>query len=104
MRILPNDGAQARIAVNGRSTKQRLTPQTPPFYYTSCDYFGPYLVKVGRNKTTKHYAVIFTCLNTRAIHLELAVDFSTMSLCKFYEDFSPLEDVQSLCSATTVPS
>ena len=31
-----------------------------------------------RNKTTKNYGVIFTCLNTRAVDLELAVDYSTM--------------------------
>ena len=71
----------------GDLPKQRLTPQTPPFYYTSCDYFGPYLVKVGRNRTTKHYAVIFTCLNTRAIHLELAVDYSTMSFMQVLRRF-----------------
>ena len=34
--------------------------------------------KISRNKTAKHYGVIFTCLNTRAVHLELAVDYSTM--------------------------
>ena len=56
----------------------RLAPYTPPFHYTSCDYFGPYIVKIGRNKTTKHYGVLFTCLNTRAVHLELAVDCSTL--------------------------
>ena len=27
----------------------RMTPFSPPFLYTSCDYFGPYSVKVGRN-------------------------------------------------------
>ena len=59
--------------------EKRLAPQTPPFYYTSCDYFGPYTLKVGRNKIAKHYGVIFTFLNIRAIHLELAVDYSTMS-------------------------
>ena len=31
----------------------RVTPQTPPFYYTACDYFGPYNVKTGSNKTAK---------------------------------------------------
>jgi hypothetical protein len=67
--------------------EKRLAPQTPPFYYTSCDYFGPYAVKVGRNKTAKHYGVIFTCLNTRAIHLELAVDYSTMSYMQVLRRF-----------------
>ena len=56
----------------------RLAPCTPPFHHTACDYFGPFIVKIGRNKTTKHHGVVFTCLNTRAIHLELAVDCSTM--------------------------
>ena len=55
-----------------------LTPDTPPLYNTSCDYFGPYNMKIRINKTTKHYGVIFICLNTRAVHLELAVDYSTI--------------------------
>ena len=55
----------------------RLEPFTLPFYYTACDYFGPYKVKISRNTTTKHFGVIFTCMNSRAIHLELAVDYST---------------------------
>ena len=65
----------------------RLAPQTPPFYYSSCDYFGPYNVKIGRNKTRKHYGVIFTCLNTRAVHLELAVDLSTMEFIQVLRRF-----------------
>ena len=65
----------------------RLAPHTPPFYYTSCDYFGPFNVKIGRNKQMKHYGVIFTCLNTRAVHLELAVDLSTMEFMQVLRRF-----------------
>jgi len=65
----------------------RLAPFNPPFYYTSCDYFGPINVKIGRNKTSKHYGVIFTCLNTRAVHLELAVDCSTMEFIQVLRRF-----------------
>ncbi|XP_067029239.1 uncharacterized protein [Acropora muricata] len=65
----------------------RLAPQTPPFYYTACDYFGPFTVKVGRNKKAKHYGVIFTCLNTRAVHLEMAVDCTTMELMQVLRRF-----------------
>ena len=65
----------------------RMEPHTPPFYRTACDYFGPYLVKIGRNKTTKHYGVVFTCLSTRAVHLELATDYSTMEFLQTLRRF-----------------
>ena len=65
----------------------RLAPHTPPLYYTSCDYFVPYNVKIGRNKEMKHYDVIFTCLSTRAVHLELAMDLSTMEFMQVLRRF-----------------
>ena len=65
----------------------RLAPFTPPFFNTACDYFGPYHVKIGRNKSTKHYGVVFTCLNTRAVHLELAVDYSAMDFIQVLHRF-----------------
>ena len=65
----------------------RLQPYTPPFLYTSCDYFGPVKVKVGRNKTAKHYGVIFTCLNTRAVHCEIATDLTTMEFLQVLRRF-----------------
>ena len=65
----------------------RLAPQTPPFYYTACDYFGLYNVKIERNRTTKHYGVIFTCLNTGTVHMELAVDSSTMEFMQVLRTF-----------------
>ena len=58
----------------------RAAPHTPPFHYVLCDYFGPITVKILRNKTTKHYRVIFTGLNTKAVYLEIATDCSTMEL------------------------
>ena len=65
----------------------RLEPLTPPFHRTACDYFGLYKVKISRNKTTKHYGVLSTCLNTRAVHLELAVDYSTMEFLQTLRRF-----------------
>ena len=44
-------------------------------------------VKMSRNKTAKHYGVIFTCLNTRAVHLELAVDCTTMEFLQVLRRF-----------------
>ncbi|XP_048577231.1 uncharacterized protein K02A2.6-like [Nematostella vectensis] len=65
----------------------RLAPYIPPFFHTSCDYFGPINVRIGRNKSDKYYGVIFTCLNTRAVHLEMAVDLSTMDFLQVLRRF-----------------
>ena len=65
----------------------RLAPFTPPFHNTACDYFVPIVVKVSRNRTAKHYGVLFPCLNTRAVHFELAVDCSTMEFLQALRRF-----------------
>lgn len=67
--------------------ESRLAPFTPPFHYTSYDYFGPYCVQISRNKVAKYYCVIFTCLNTRAVHLELAADCTTMEFMQVLRCF-----------------
>ena len=48
-----------------------------PFEATGVDLFGPYEVKMGRRKSGKRWAVIFSCLKTRAIHLEVVESMST---------------------------
>ena len=66
---------------------ERLAPCTPPFHVTACDYFGPLQVKISRNKRAKNYGVLFTCLNTRAVHLELAADSSTQEFLQVLRRF-----------------
>ena len=78
---------KAEVQVMADLPELQLAPHTPPFHFTSCDYFGPYKVKIGRNKTTKHHGIIFTCLNTRAVHLELAVDCATMDFLQVLRRF-----------------
>ena len=81
---------QTETQVMAALPQHRLAPHTPPFYYTACDYFGPFYVKISRNKRDKHYGVIFTCLNTRAVHLEMAVDCSTMEFQQVMRRFFAL--------------
>ena len=56
----------------------RVTPDHPPFTFAAVDLFGPFLVKRGRSMV-KRYGVLFTCLTTRAVHIEVAHSLSTDS-------------------------
>ncbi|XP_045495971.1 uncharacterized protein LOC123694550 [Colias croceus] len=62
----------------GNLPQCRLAHHRRPFSYTGLDYFGPLTVTVGR-VTQKRYVSLFTCLTTRAVHLELANTLSTES-------------------------
>lgn len=48
------------------------------FIKTGLDFAGPYEIKMGRmKKRQKHYILLFTCLQTRAVHLEVTPGMDT---------------------------
>ena len=57
----------------------RVDSTSPPFAAVGVDFFGPIMVKKdGREE--KRYGCIFTCLSTRAVHLEVSHSLDTDSL------------------------
>ncbi|XP_057186686.1 uncharacterized protein LOC130552431 [Triplophysa rosa] len=64
----------------------RLRLHKPPFFSTGVDCFGPFHVKLGR-RSEKRWGIIYKCLTTRAVHVDLLhsmdVDSFLMSLRRF---------------------
>jgi hypothetical protein len=60
--------------------KERLT-KAPAFKYTGLDYLGPlYIKEPGKgNLYVKRWIALFTCFTTRAIHLEIVPDCTTLA-------------------------
>ena len=50
--------------------------ESVPFTHTGIDYFGPLFIK-NKTESQKVWVCLFTCLVTRAIHLELIQIMST---------------------------
>lgn len=75
-----------RIPIMADLPPARLRLHKPAFYSTGVDCFGPYEVKIGR-RSEKRWGIIFKCMTTRAVHIDLLssldVDSYLMSLRRF---------------------
>jgi len=79
---MPHTKRPTRATGNVKSTARATLPvHSVPLTFTWVDYFGLLGVAVGRRREMR-LGVLFTCLNTRAVHLEVAVSLFTDSfLC-----------------------
>ena len=55
-----------------------VTPGKPPFSLVGVNCFGPFIVRRGRGQV-KRYGVLYACLVTRAIHIEVVQSMDTDS-------------------------
>ena len=63
----------------GMLPASRTTP-APPFHRTGVDFAGPFVIRQGHTRRPvliKTYAAVFTCLTTKAVHLDLCSSLST---------------------------
>ena len=70
---------------------ERIKP-APPFSSVAIDYFGPMVTRGEVQKRTrgKAYGVLFTCFVSRAVYVDIAVDYSTDGFLQVLRRFSSL--------------
>ncbi|KAK7877393.1 hypothetical protein WMY93_031909, partial [Mugilogobius chulae] len=77
----------------------------PPFSYVGIDVFGPWSVTSRRTRgglaSSKRWAVMFTCMSTRAVHLEVIESMDTSSfinaLRRFFSIRGPAIQLRTDC-------
>ncbi|XP_033729158.1 uncharacterized protein LOC117318262 [Pecten maximus] len=87
----------------------RLTP-TPPFTCVVVDVFGPWNITTRRTRggsaSSKRWAVLYTCMTTRAIHIELTEEMSSSCFInatrRFYAVRGKVREFRSDCGTNFV--
>ena len=64
----------------------RISSGCPAFTGVILDYAGPIFSKVGRS-LAKRYLCVFTCMATRAVHLEITHSLNTQSCLQALQRF-----------------
>jgi len=85
-KLLKAKGSQQ---IMGPLPNERLDNSVKAFSNTAVDYAGPFITKQGRGKTRlKRYLCVFTCMTTRAVHLEVAYSLDTASFMNALSRFT----------------
>ena len=71
---------------------------TPTFHEVSMDLFGPYIIKDAVKKRTrmKVYGVVINCMSTRALHIDIAEDYSADAVQQVLIKFMALRGCPSV--------
>lgn len=96
--------------LRGRLMEQKMAPlpaerltSEPPFTHVGLDVFGPWSIVTRRTRggsaESKRWAVLFTCMSTRATHIEVLESMSTSSLINALRRFFAIRgSPKQLCS------
>ena len=80
-----HEGGPFKMPAMAPLPKSRVT-QSPPFHTTGLDYFGPMNAKTEQG-CSKVWVALFTCLSTRAVHLEVVPNMSTDAFLMAFRRF-----------------
>ena len=75
----------------------RVATRFPPFTNTAIDMFGPFHIKLSRKTLKEAQVIIFTCMTTRAVHLELVSDKSSDTFLLAFRRFASLRGHPNTC-------
>ena len=81
----------------GQIPSLRVAAGFPPFSNTAIDMFGPVHIKLNRKTLKEAQVVIFACMTTRAIHLELVSDKTSDAFLMAFRRFASLRGHPSVC-------
>ena len=83
--------------IMGKLPIERLRP-SPAWSCTAIDLFGPFKIRdeLKKRTTGKTYGVIFNWLGTRAVHVDLAADYSTVKFLMVLRRFVSIRKVTPL--------
>ena len=81
----------------GQIPSLRVAAGFPPFSNTAIDMFGPLHIKLNRKTLKEAQVVIFTCMTTRAVQLELVNDKTSDAFLMAFRRFASLRGHPSVC-------
>ena len=81
----------------GRIPSLRVAAGFPPFSNTAIDMFGPLHIKLNRKTLKEAQVVIFTCMTSRAVHLELVNDKTADAFLMVFRRFASLRGHPRVC-------
>ncbi|KRY83239.1 hypothetical protein T4D_6399 [Trichinella pseudospiralis] len=82
---------------------ERVAPSFP-FNRVGLDFAGPFYVKDEQRPAQKAYICLFTCMVTRAVHLELVLDMTTISFLAALRRFIARRERPNVIHADNFPS
>lgn len=86
----------------GQIPNLRVAAGFPAFSNTAMDMFGPVQIKLGRKTLKEAQVIIFACMTSRAIHLELVTDKTSDAFLMAFRRLPAYADTLMFAGQTVV--